>query len=338
MSEETAKATALRINTHCVSNNIQNIIITFHGGEPLLAGHKRLQKYYEVFQKEITNASVGYGMQTNAVLIDDDYIKIFKKFNATVSVSIDGPQQIHDKNRVSHSGGPSFDLVYKGLNTLVKNAPEVVSGLLAVIDVESHPSVQLNFFGSLGIPRIDFLLPLNHWDRKPARPTHDPEVYGRWLFDLFNHWNSSSHLHFLRIRILEHLISRLVGGISLYEVGTMDPVRLLVISSSGNYECVDSIKSTGSGLQKTGFSVFESEIDVALESPLITKRFSAEKQLCAECLQCSDMSVCGGGYFPHRFKASATPNEFDNPSVYCSDLKWLYNALRNKISEQTLHK
>lgn len=56
------------------------------GGEPLLTPKPMLEK---LFQAGCT------GMQTNGVLIDDEHIALFKKYNVGIGVSVDGPADLN---------------------------------------------------------------------------------------------------------------------------------------------------------------------------------------------------------------------------------------------------
>ena len=70
---------------------------TFHGGEPLLAGYD----FYEQALEKLSglNNFEGFSLQSNIWLLNDDLIKLFKRYNVTVSTSIDGPKEINDYQR-----------------------------------------------------------------------------------------------------------------------------------------------------------------------------------------------------------------------------------------------
>ena len=52
-------------------------------------------------------------------------------------------------------------------------------------------------------------------------------------------------------------------------------------------------------------------------------------QLCPVCRACPVVDICGGGLYAHRYR---TGTGFDNPSVYCADLKEMIAALTTDIS------
>lgn len=68
------------------------IKIIWHGGEPLLAGHEFYKKAFEYFSSysQKYNVSFSFGVQTNATLLDEEYLNLFTRNQAHVSVSYDG--------------------------------------------------------------------------------------------------------------------------------------------------------------------------------------------------------------------------------------------------------
>ena len=60
----------------------------------------------------------------------------------------------------------------------------------------------------------------------------------------------------IRIRFFENIIRQLCNKGGLYEVMNSDPVSLVTIATNGDIEGVDTLKSTGGGVQKLGVNIF----------------------------------------------------------------------------------
>lgn len=90
--------------------------IIFHGGEPLLIR----AEIYEKLIKEIlkNNPNVKFSIQTNATLLNEDYIEIFKKYKVNIGISLDGYNEEQNKCRVYKNGKNSYDIVMKKINLL----------------------------------------------------------------------------------------------------------------------------------------------------------------------------------------------------------------------------
>lgn len=107
-----------------------NLIISWHGGEPMLAGLDFYKKYMQIIKKyKKENQNVNNMIQTNATLVTDDFAKFFKDNNFIVSVSLDGNKESHNKNRFVHKQKGSFDMVMKGIEILRNNGinPPIIS-------------------------------------------------------------------------------------------------------------------------------------------------------------------------------------------------------------------
>jgi uncharacterized protein len=84
--------------------------IFYFGGEPLLK-KTLLRQTSEYAYQEITvkrNKKIKFLINTNATLIDDEVIAIFKQYGFKVTVSLDGPREIHDINRIYSDGKGSY--------------------------------------------------------------------------------------------------------------------------------------------------------------------------------------------------------------------------------------
>ena len=61
---------------------------------------------------------LSFKVQTNATLISDEWIDIFSKYNVSVGISIDGPKEYNDVDRVDHKNRGSYDSVRQGIELL----------------------------------------------------------------------------------------------------------------------------------------------------------------------------------------------------------------------------
>jgi uncharacterized protein len=328
---DTAKALAARIVEHATKHRLPNVMVSLHGGEPLLLGARRLDEVCTAIRREVgSSTNVELTMQTNATLVSADAVEVIKRHNISVSVSIDGYEEAHDRHRVDHAGQGTFGSVERGILMLRELAPECISGLLAVIDLRNDPVRTFDAVARFGINWIDFLLPHHHWDRPPPRPTNDEVAYGRWYWEVYQAWTSDRHPS-VTVRFLANLVSQLAGGAHLYEAMTLAPCTLVTIATDGAIEGVDCLKSTGTGAQQMGFNIFENTFDEVLSSQIVSVRQSGEAQLAPECVRCEFKAECAGGYFPHRWGRG---REFSNPSVFCADLFWLAGKVKKDLTER----
>jgi uncharacterized protein len=96
--------------------------VVWHAGEPLVLP---VQWYREAFAAVRRNAPAGvhipHSVQTNAMLVTDEWCDFFRENAVRVGVSLDGPARIHDLRRRTRSGQGTHARVMKGIETLRRN-------------------------------------------------------------------------------------------------------------------------------------------------------------------------------------------------------------------------
>lgn len=127
--------------------------IIFYGGEPLLE--------FDLLRELVERSAgeVDYALVTNGTLLDDEHAEFLSEHEFNVSVSVDGPPEMHDRMRTASEGGATFEDVSEGIRTLedhgvpynisctvgehnVERLPEVVSYLHEEFD---HGGIGLSF-------------------------------------------------------------------------------------------------------------------------------------------------------------------------------------------------
>ena len=102
----------------------QDISVVFYGGEPLI--EKELVYHcIEYCNSVFTGKKITYYLTTNAALMDASCAKYLVDNNASVCVSLDGPQEIHDRNRKFASDGRgTYDNVLQNIYDINQKYPE----------------------------------------------------------------------------------------------------------------------------------------------------------------------------------------------------------------------
>jgi uncharacterized protein len=131
------------------------------------------------------------------------------------------------------------------------------------------------------------------------------------------------------LRLFQEIVNLVLGGHSRSELIGLSPVALVVIDTDGSLEQVDTLRSAHHGASGTGLNVFEHSFDDALMHPAVAARQAGLAGLGNTCRRCPIRQVCGGGYYPHRYKAG---HGFQNPSVYCPDLQRLIGHIQRRVT------
>lgn len=81
------------------SQNAENRHIGFYGGEPLL-NFELIERAVE-YAKKLFGEDMSFAITTNATLVNDKIAEYFAKNNFNIIISLDGPQEMHDANRLN---------------------------------------------------------------------------------------------------------------------------------------------------------------------------------------------------------------------------------------------
>ncbi len=134
----------------------------FFGGEPLLNFDviKHLVEKWEKEQKQ-HGREVYFTMTTNATLITEEIAEFFNRHNIQITISIDGPKEIHDKFRVGLNGSGSFDKVMAGIKILRKH--DVTFGVRTTITgAESDDLNNITNFFNENKFYMNYVVPVNY--------------------------------------------------------------------------------------------------------------------------------------------------------------------------------
>ncbi|MFJ5553022.1 FxsB family cyclophane-forming radical SAM/SPASM peptide maturase [Streptomyces sp. NPDC093225] len=319
MSTATQDLAARRIAEHARTHHLARVDLVLHGGEPLLGPPEQLTGPVDRIRAALApGTEVTAAVQTNATLLTPRRLDALAAADIRVGVSVDGGLPAHNARRVTHRGRPAFAAVDRGLRLLARR-PESYAGLLCVVDIGQDPVETYESLLGYAPPTLGLLLPLAHWSSPPpgAGPGRTP--YGDWLVAVFDHWWRAEARR-TRIRLFEEVIALLLGLPAATEELGLGPVAAAVIETDGTLEQADSLKSAYEGAARTGLRLDTHTLDELLDHPGIAARQLGRAALAGECRGCELVAVCGGGHYPHRYRAGAG---FRQPSVYCADLQVL---------------
>lgn len=119
----------------------------FQGGEPTLAGLDFYRTFVETVEElNVAKVSVAYMLQTNGMVIDDEWAAFLAEKHFLTGLSMDGPRVLHDRSRIRVDGSGSFAGVLQAANRL--RAHQAEFNILCVVnkDIASNPVLVYEFF------------------------------------------------------------------------------------------------------------------------------------------------------------------------------------------------
>jgi uncharacterized protein len=318
ITQAIVRQAARRIGEHAEARELPTVHVVLHGGEPLLLRHDRLRGILGTLRSAIDPVTrLDLRIHTNGVLLDERLCALFAEYAVQVGVSLDGDRAANDLHRLFAGGRSSYRQVRQALSLL--RQPEyrhLYAGILCTVDLRNDPIAVYEALRAEAPPRVDLLLPHATWAQPPYRPADENAPYAAWLGRIHARWLADGRP--LPIRFFDSLRDAWAGRPSSSEAAGLDPVDMLVIETDGSWEQADSLKTAFDGAPETGLDIFSHSVDEAAASAGVVSRQGGLAALCRTCRECPIVQACGGGLYAHRYSVE---NDFDNPSVYCDDLK-----------------
>ncbi|MCB1511496.1 MAG: radical SAM protein [Hyphomicrobiaceae bacterium] len=323
LTKESEDAFCRRLEEHITAHGLQDFMLVFHGGEPLLFPKYRFIAFQEKLDAiaERTGCEIERGVSTNAILIDAEWAEILKKYNVSVSVSIDGPPDIHDKYRIDFKGLGTHAGTVKGIEAL--RAVDHHPGIISVCNPSTDPEKLLAYVvDELGVDRFDILPP-------DATHADNPPPIDEYFIRLFDVWYEKYAARGVRITTLDSMIAGTMGGQSCSDTIGLGPIDTLTLMTDGTLEPLDVLRITGNASTKTDTSVHNHSLQDAQHDPRWLGAYNASLSLCDTCKACEYMDACGAGHLAQRW---APENGYDNPSVYCESWKKIFAHIWERLA------
>lgn len=320
------------VSEYTKNHSVKNFQFIFHGGEPLLAPLQWYEYFVAKSMEILSTIKLDFSLQTNGVLYDEKWGYGLKNLGIRVGFSWDGPENVHDKFRTYHNGKGSYRDVVNGMNTHKLVNGHV--GGLSVINAEISPKEYYRNVKDLGMTNFTLLLPQLHYSMKEEfkyfNYSQEDITFGKWLSELFDVWWYDSDTDKPEIHYFTDFITMILGDKKSHESFGDGENTVLVIETNGDIETSTSLKSCGNGFTKEGNNISNTSLDEALDSNLIRLFLNSHKNLPKICESCKINHICGGGRINERFSEK---NGFDNPSVYCNDIKYIIAHIQNRLLE-----
>lgn len=110
----------------------------FYGGEPLL-NFSLIEEVVSYLKSKEPAERLLFNLTTNLTLLTDSMLEFFITNNVSLLVSLDGPEQIHDRYRVFTGGNGTHGVVMRNLKKIRDTAPEYYSKKVSFSAVLAPP-------------------------------------------------------------------------------------------------------------------------------------------------------------------------------------------------------
>jgi uncharacterized protein len=297
------------IGQHIEATTENLVLFSWHGGEPTLLGIDYFKKIVEFQKKQnVDGKRIVNGIQTNGTNLDEKWCNFFVEENFIVGISIDGPEHLHNKFRVSKSGKGSFLNVLKSFELLKKH--DINCEILCVVNAHNvqYPKDVYAFFRTMDTQFISFLPLVEKIKGSASEVSNDSvpaEAFGDFLIYIFDEWiehdigNIKIQLFEEAFRIAfnqEHtlcIVKKTCGGVPVLE------------RNGDLYSCDHFVNHENLLGNINDFQLAEL-LDSPKQQQFGKAKYSA---LPNYCLNCDVLSMCNGECPKNRFIKSPSGKE-----------------------------
>ena len=334
---------------------------SWQGGEPTLMGldfYKRaveLQKKYGSPGQQVSNS-----LQTNAILLNDDWCRFLHDSKFLVGVSIDGPKELHDYYRKDFSDAGTFNRVTRAVERCKEHKVEFNALILLNNKNAEHPDRLFDFFVGQGIKYLQFipcvepapLVRLGGFGSSGPRSltgldpvtggvadfSITPQQYGEFMCRIFDRWYDHGPQN-LSIRDFDSILSHCITGQHTICTFSKQCSQYIVIEHTGDcFPCDFFVEPKW----RLG-SIFETPIE-KLAAGSKKRTFARAKQnLCNKCVLCRHLDLCRAGCMKDRAPAtchserseesllSSDKENFGRESFFCESYKRFFDYAMPKF-------
>jgi uncharacterized protein len=308
MSEETAhRALDIAFESHA-----SRIKIEFQGGEPLLNfGLIKTIVSAARRRSEIVGKGVDFVIASNLALLDDAVLEFCKSNEILLSTSLDGPAELHNKNR-PRPGGNSYELAVAG----IRRAKEVLGpdrvGALMTTTEASLDRVDdiIEEYLNLGLDGI-FLRPLSPFGFAIKTKQYQRYDAGNWLRFYekglrrvleINRKGTPFREFYASLILTRMLTDKPIGYVDLRSPAGIG-IGALVYNYDGSVFASDEgrmLAETGDNSFRLGHVTDDNYKSLVLSDKLVEAISSSLTQCAPECSTCVFESHCGADPVYHH--------------------------------------
>ena len=331
------------VREYIQANDVPEVTFNWHGGEPLILGLDFYKKALEFERRYADGKIIHSTLQTNGTLLTPEWADFFRDNQFLIGISIDGPQDIHDRYRKDKAGKPSFERVMAGLRLLRQGDVEFNTMSTVNRFSEGRGLEVYQFLKSLGSRFMQFMpvvehvkypvdrngKPLKHARPFIVNPSAEGSVlapwsvsdigYGRFMCDIFDYWVRND-VGIYYVNLFDATLANWCGAMPGTCVHAKACGGNSVIEHNGDlYPCDHFVYPEyllGNIREKGIREMMESDKQV---------RFGTDKRssLPTRCFRCKYLFACNGECPKHRF--NKTENGDTGLNALCEGYRLFYS-------------
>nr|WP_324259060.1 radical SAM protein [Cellvibrio fontiphilus] len=317
------------------AEDVKRVDFIWHGGEVTLLDTRYIKKaLWLQSQFKKANQLVTNSIQTNATNLTEDWLNLLKTFDFEVGVSIDGPQEIHDKFRLTKNNIGTFNSVKEGIEKL--RVHQIPFGALAVVNeytLAYGARKYLEFLISLDLKGVALLNAIPKEYKPKAGETYLPwDYFVEFLHEIFIIWWNEFR-ETISIRELNGLVENTKNKKPIVCEFAGDCMgQFLTIEPNGTVSACD--KYVGDTSHQFGNISYDSLPNIIEKSVNLDIAVKKAKTGISQMSECEFFHICKGGC-PHDVQLNMQNSEGWNGK--CCGMRALMSEIKTAVKRYEIN-
>ena len=304
-------------------NRPEGLEVSFHGGEPLMAGTAFFEEALPLLEEGLSHRNVKLSIQSNLWLLTEELCHLFREHHVSIGTSLDGPEDITDAQR----GAGYYRRTMRGIELARTNGLDI--GCICTFTPRSLPRLDevFHFFLEQG---LNFTIHAC----MPSLQYPDAVL-----------WSLSADEHY---QLLTRTLDLYLNNQDRIVIGTLDSMCRSVSTRQGGIctftDCLGHHLAVGPdgsifpcqrfvGLAAYSMGNVRTHANDTLSSSPVWRSFQGrQERVKDECGDCPFIEICHGGCPYHALASNGGTFERSSKDPHCS----AYQRMFEHISERAL--
>ena len=302
---------------YAISKGENRITFILHGGEPTLIHTQVYEEAIEYIKKNFSDLDITFSMQSNGLVITNEFIVFARKYDIHLGISIDGSQEIHDSERRTSGNEATYKRITNNINKLLEAGVQVSCLMVMTKNAIGKGYDYLSYFEKRRLHlKINPLLNYGEVYEHPELSL-EPGDYARYLIGLYEF--VIEHDIEVTISPSDNILKAIIYNQRLGECSFNKDCNknFICIDYNGDiYPCgkfSDMNEFIIGNIYITGFE----ELMTRINERLFSRR---NRNLPEACVKCNFLKLCNGGCSAE----AVIDGDFNERPILCKDYKMLF--------------
>ncbi|WP_318358593.1 anaerobic sulfatase maturase [Enterobacter sp.] len=325
------------VKQHIAAQQGSQVTFAWQGGEPTMMGLSFFRRVVELCEKHAGGKQIDHALQTNGILLNDEWARFFAENHFLIGLSIDGPAELHNQYRVNRAGKGTHEKVVAAMALL--KAHNVAFNTLTVVGKHNvgHAREVYEFLLAAGSRHIQFIPLVERMSTEDSTvlnlvmPGESAATLAPWTVPAWQYGEFLNQIFDIWVRRDVELVSVQMFDVALAAWTGQPPVLCVHSQTCGHAFALEA----NGDLYNCDHYVYPEHLLGNIHQHSISELNNSEQAiafgqakndtLTPDCRRCEFRPVCHGGCPKHRFAVS--PSGHPGHNYLCAGYKHFFRHI-----------